>query len=172
MSFEESVTTYRSVYFHFLDGLLNTISNGNLGGVLNTLKDIAAINLYQMNHANINFYPKIDEFIGINFFSEDFNESKIEFIINYELNQMSAFSSGSSSQSKNDFRTITQKITSDTEHVKFLEPNDLKSDNFNYCIISIGFNKHQTTTIIFKKGSKLPSVYSLHIHQKYHRSSE
>ena len=41
MSFEDSVTKYRSVYFHFLDGLLNNNSGGTLEDVLETLNDLS-----------------------------------------------------------------------------------------------------------------------------------
>ena len=40
MSFKDSTDKYRSVNFHFLDGLLNTTSGGFTEDVLSTLRDI------------------------------------------------------------------------------------------------------------------------------------
>jgi hypothetical protein len=50
MSFNESISKYRSVYFYFLDGLLNTTLGGNFTNVLSTLKDIVK---YTQNDYNI-----------------------------------------------------------------------------------------------------------------------
>ena len=55
MTFNDSITKYRSVYFHFLDGLLNTITGGSFANVKSTLQEIAQIDLNHINFININY---------------------------------------------------------------------------------------------------------------------
>ena len=45
MTFDNSVTKHRSVYFHFLDGLLTDEAGGTYDNVISTLKEVAQINL-------------------------------------------------------------------------------------------------------------------------------
>jgi len=120
MSFEDSVTKYRSIYFHFLDGLLNTTSGGNFDNVVSTLKDITP-----------GLLPK-----DITFGELKFRNGCIKIrngpIIEYDDNHLS-----------------------EDQIVSVLTPNDLNYDYFNFVIFPIFFNKHQTTTIIFKKLNKL-----------------
>ena len=72
MSFQESVTKYRSIYFHFLDGLLNTKTGGNIQNVIYTLNDIAGINLDKINLASLFIHPKkTNNLIFIDFFSKN-----------------------------------------------------------------------------------------------------
>jgi len=52
MSFLDSIHKYRSIYFHFLDGLLNTEAGGTFDNVLRTLKEVAQINLNEIVFVN------------------------------------------------------------------------------------------------------------------------
>ena len=126
MSFYESVTTYRSVYFHFLDGLLNTTSEGTFEDVLKTLHKITP-----------GLLPR-----DINFVNLKFEDKNILFttgpIVNYSI--------------KYEF---DENDLSETPKPYILQPDHLNLDYFNFCIFPINFNKHQTTTIIFKKLNKL-----------------
>jgi len=223
MSFQKSVIEYKSIYFHFLDGLLNTTSGGSLDYVLKTIKDIADINLNQINLADLSFISEKDEnLILIKFFSEDSKIYKL-FYINYDfastpqsiptspvsassgsaspgsaspvsaspvsaspgfgsVSPVSAShvtvspgsgsvspklsrssSSGSGSVSPKSPRSSSsgspKSVSGFTLHESFSEeeltPDHFKEHFFNFCIISISFNKHQTTTNIFKKGVKI-----------------
>jgi len=211
MSFQKSVIEYKSIYFHFLDGLLNTTSGGSLDYVLKTIKDIADINLNQINLADLSFISEKDEnLILIKFFSEDSKIYKL-FYINYDFastpqsiptspvsassgsvspvsassGSVSPVSASSGSVSPVSASPVTvspvtvspgsgsvspksprssssgspKSVSGFTLHESFSEeeltPDHLKEHFFNFCIISISFNKHQTTTIIFKKGVKI-----------------
>jgi len=198
MSFLKSITEYKSIYFHFLDGLLNTTSGGSLDYVLKTIKDIANINLNQINLADLSFISEKDEnLILIKFFSEDSKIYKL-FYIKYDFastpqsiptSPVSASSGsaspvsaspvsaspgfgsvspvsaspGSGSVSPKSPRSSSsgspKSVSGFTLHESFSEeeltPDHFKEHFFNFCIISISFNKHQTTTNIFKKGVKI-----------------
>ena len=87
MSFEESVTTYRSVYFHFLDGLLNTKATDNVQNVIDTLNslmpnllpsDINFVNLEYRDDGYIVFH-QLNNRIKNNFFT-DYNKDFKSFL--------------------------------------------------------------------------------------------
>ena len=113
MSFQDSVTKYRSVYFHFLDGLLNTTSGGNFSDVLATLNEITPRLLStNISFGELNHYDNLITTLNI-------NGSNINF-------------------------------SYDSEDIEQINP-----ELFKFCIIPIGFNQHQTTTVVFTKDNKM-----------------
>jgi len=113
MLFQDSVTRYRSVYFHFLDGLLNTTSGGSFRDVISTLNDLT---------------PELLP-TDITFAELSYEESTSSEII--------------STLSFNFTKLIFNHNSEDTI--------EITPDLFKFCIIPIGYNDHQTTTIIFTK---------------------
>jgi len=123
--FEESIHEYRSIYFHLMDGLLNTTEGGTIENVILTLKDIAKINLN-----NINFTD-----ISINWDNGGYYLRKKRFDEN--LNRL--------------FLSFNYEITDKDDEID----SDIIKESLNFCIISSGFNNHATTTIIFIKEKKM-----------------
>jgi hypothetical protein len=78
MSFNDSITKYRSVYFHFLDGLLNTDAGGTFDNVLLTLKEVAKINLndiifakFSINRLTYKMIFNDKQNVTFNYFNEE-----------------------------------------------------------------------------------------------------
>jgi len=118
MSFLDSIDKYRSIYFHFLDGLLNTISGGYFINVISTLNDIIPGLLPE----DITFGVLTQIYFNSNLFSS------LDFIN----------------------RNSILYFKHDEE-----ETNQISLDMFKFCIISMGYNSHRTTTIIFTKGIEM-----------------
>jgi hypothetical protein len=117
MSFLQSIGKYRSVYFHFLDGLLNTTAGGNFIEVLSTLRE---------------FIPGL--------FSQDITFANLN--QKYQINLISTLTFID--------RSSELEFKHDSEEIKQINP-----ELFNFCIIPIVYNNHQTTTIIFTKKKKM-----------------
>jgi len=135
LHFEESTNKYRSIYFHVMDGLLNTTEGGNIINVILTLQDIAKINLDKINFADISYKKDYTDDnsvrnIGYNLGKINFEDKFIPsfFKLNYELENYD-----------DNFDFNFDKIR----------------ESLNYYIISSDFNKHATTTIIFIKDKKM-----------------
>jgi TPR repeat protein len=145
--FINSVTKYRSVYFHFLDGLLNTTSGGTFNNVIATINDKTRIDLTGIIFYNIN-----------HIFQEKSNELK------YCIKEKSIIGPIESDRSEIKFLQ-NDKILFFFDHFnpreyyydKSFFDNNIKDyvKNLHFCIIPLVFNKHQTTTIIFIKENKL-----------------
>lgn len=117
MSFLQSIGKYRTVYFHFLDGLLNTTSGGYFNEVLSTIRDIIP-----------GLLPKDITFADLNHEYQTNLISTLTFI------------------DRNSELVFTHNLE---------EINQISLDMFKFCIIPIGYNSHQTTTIIFTKGIEM-----------------
>jgi len=127
--FEESTNKYRSIYFHLMDGLLNTTEGGNIEKVILTLKDITKINLDKINFADIIDKTDDDHNRKIGYYLKKSFDDKVTrafLIFNYEI---------TNNDNNNDINMIKELL--------------------NFYIISSQFNNHGTKTIIFIKDKKM-----------------
>ena len=128
MSFKDSVTKYRSVYFHFLDGLLNSTTGGETKDVLSTLDDISS----GLLPSNINFVNLEYQDDGYIIFRQLNNKITTNFFTEYN----------------NDFKSFLPDMLNNMNYY-------LLQNYFDFLLIPIGFNSHITTAIIFKKNTSL-----------------
>jgi len=140
-SFKDSITIYKSIYLHFLDGLINTTSGSNFRDILFTL-DLAGFYEENLKFAKLQYYNK---FSIINFYNQNLNFDENLFVIDYTNDKI---------YHARDYNTETDKNYTDIPEDS-LEQINWDYDHlsyFQFCIIPISFNKHQTTTIIFMHG--------------------
>jgi hypothetical protein len=173
MLFDKSIDEYRPIYFHFLDGLLNTTSGGNFIDVLLTINNILGLEIDLFN------FVKLDLYLSnayINIYSNNLFEYKVKRFFNYNDQEITQ-------------RLLTQKLLTQKlgtpvagtgsglgtpvagtgsglgtpvagtslEQSEPLFFEHLREEYFKFTIIPTFFNKHQTTTIIFvdKKTKKM-----------------
>ena len=129
MDFKNSIEKYKSVYYHFLDGLIGSGGGSNIDLVTTTLKDLTP-----------GVLPKEITFALPNY-SYDYSGVKIKlefYNSETELNKKEV---------KIDF-FIKDKVPTN-------KSVDFPLEKLKFCIIPLAFNKHQTTTIIFTKAAKM-----------------
>jgi hypothetical protein len=118
MSFNESIEKYKSIYYHFLDGLIGAGGGSTIYSVLTTLKDLTpGILPQEITFALPNYLNRTDK----------------EVLINLEF---------------------TNNVSVPIDFIYDLSAN-IPLEYLKFCIIPLGFNEHQTTTIIFIKDDKM-----------------
>jgi len=156
--FKDSIIFYRSVYLHFLDGLVST--NKGAGDFICILH---SLNLADFKEQDIKFgqLEHFEDFSTLTFYNENLslNDEKL-FMIEHDSNEMYFCKKNQDDQYSNDFQSVSEQSSeeefnklSKDEFEKLNIDNDLSY--FNFCIIPISFNKHQTTTIIFIKQNSM-----------------
>ena len=159
--FDDSVTKYRSVYFHFLDGLLNKEAGGEFNYVLSTLKNIANFDFSQISFLEINYYDNkssnlnvIKPPVKLEPVSDPkklLNTSAPIFVPRESMNTSAPIfvprESMNASVAESLHETLVFDYISDVNDLNIIKVFML--NYFKFCIIPIGFNQHQTTTIIF-----------------------
>jgi len=129
--FYKSVTKYKSIYFHFLDGLINSIVGNE---IINSINTIINFNLIEKkNYSNIYF-------LTTSIIQDDTNSYILEF-----------------NTIDNDRKNYISFIFDYKNPCQIYEKDDLCNlkNCLSYCIFLTEFNSHLSSSILFIKDYKL-----------------